>query len=258
MSSSDCIEHSEVLDHHTGTVVCVVCCRVINDGLTHFEVNQQKYSTFQENLKDEEEKINGENVTELLDKISDKLHLNRSSIDLAYYEYKKNTKKIQKILNYPNKKQPYKSFLSPENILIFSIYAALSKGFCPRPIRDVCIASGLSECTNVLKLFAFFEENKGEDTPSVRLEPLSAKDVLLTNYLYLGDFTYEDVKQIVKKIDALEKNNFSPTATAAGATYLYAKYDKSKKHTSKKISEIFGVSSMTIQRFIKEYKLCFC
>ena len=89
MSSSDCIEHSEVLDHHTGTVVCVVCCRVINHGLTHFEVNQQKYSTFQENLKDEKE-INGENVYELLEKISDRLHLSRSSVDIAYIEYKKN------------------------------------------------------------------------------------------------------------------------------------------------------------------------
>ena len=92
MSSSDCIEHSEVIDPHTGTIVCVDCCRVIGDGLTHFEMNLQKYSTFQENLKDEEEKINGENVIELLYKISDKLHLNRSSIDLAYYEYKKKHK----------------------------------------------------------------------------------------------------------------------------------------------------------------------
>ena len=231
MSSSTCIDHSEVIDQHTGTIVCVDCCRVIDGGLTHFEANQQKYSTFQENLKDEEDKISGENVIELLEKISDNLHLNRSSIDLAYYEYKKNKKKIQKILNYPNKKQHYKAFLSPKITLIFSIYTALSKGFCPRSIKDVCIASGLSECTNVLKLSAFFEKNKGDDTPSVRLQPLSAKNVLLTKYLYIGDFTYEDVKQIVNKIDALKKNNFSPTATAAGAAYLYAKNVKSKKHT---------------------------
>ena len=258
MSSSDCIEHSEVLDHRTGTSVCVNCCRVIESGLTHFEVNQQKYSTFQENLKYEEDEIKGENVIELLEKISDKLHLNRSSIDLAYYEYKENTKKIQKILNYPNKKQPYKSFLSPKNTLIFSIYTALSKGFCPRSIWDVCAASGLSECTNVLKLSAFFEKNKGDDTPSVRFEPLSAKDVLLTHYLYLG-FTYEDVKKIVHKIDDLKKNNFTSTATAAGALYLYAKNlnVKSKKHTLKQISTLFNVSGMTIQRFIKEYKTCF-
>jgi transcription initiation factor TFIIIB Brf1 subunit/transcription initiation factor TFIIB len=257
MSSSTCIEHSEVLDQHSGTIVCVDCCRVIDGGLTHFEVNQHKYSTFQENLKDEEDKISGENVIELLEKISDNLHLNRSSIDLAYYEYKKNKKKIQKILNYPNKKQRYKSFLSPEITLIFSIYTALNKGFCPRSIKDVCNASGLSECTNVLKLSAFFEKNKGDDTPSVRLQPLSAKDVLLTKYLYLGDITYEDVKQIVHKIDALKKNNFSPTATAAGAVYLYAKNVKSKKHTLKEISDLFNVASMTIQRFIDHYKPCF-
>ena len=115
----------------------------------------------------------------------------------------------------------------------------------------------MSECTNVLKLSAFFEKNKGDDTPSVRLQPLSAKDVLLTKYLYLGDFTYEDVKQIVNKIDALKKNNFSPTATAAGAAYLYAKNVKSKKHTLKEISNLFNVASMTIQRFIDHYKQCF-
>ena len=156
MSSSDCIEHSEVLDHHTGTVVCVVCCRVINHGLTHFEVNQQKYSTFQENLKDEKE-INGENVYELLEKISDRLHLSRSSVDIAYIEYKKNMKKIQKILSYPNKKPRPTSILSPEIVLILSIYTALKKDFCPRSIDVLC---NPEESTNVFKLTAFLEKNK--------------------------------------------------------------------------------------------------
>ena len=155
MSSSTCIQHSTVIDASTATVVCVECNRVLDEGLTHFELNPQKYSTHKENLKDVEDKINGENVIELLEKISDKLHLNRSSIDLAYYEYKKNTKKIQKILNYSNKKLHYTSFLSPEITLIFSIYTALKKDLCPRSIKDVCSVSGLSECTNVFKLSAF-------------------------------------------------------------------------------------------------------
>ena len=257
MSSSTCLQHSTIFDQSTATIVCVECCRVLDEGLTHFEVNPQKYSTPQENLNDVEEKINGENVIELLEKISDKLHLNRSSIDLAYYEYKKNTKKIQKILNYSNKKPHYTSFLSPEIILIFSIYTALKKDFCPRSIKDVCSASGLSECTNVLKLSAFFEKNKGDDTPSVRLRPLSAKDILLTHYLYIEDFTYEDVKQINHKINALEKNTFSSTTTAAGAVYLYAKTAKSKKQTLKQISTLFNVTTMSIQRFINQYKPCF-
>ena len=168
MSSSTCFQHSPIVDQTTATIVCVDCSLVLDHGLTHFEVNQQKYSNPQENLKDGEEKINGENVIELLEKISDKLHLNGSSIDLAYWEYKKNTKKIQKILNYPNKK----TFLSPEIILIFSIYTALKKDSCPRSIKDVCNISGLPECTNVLKLAAFLEKNKGDDTPSIRLRPM--------------------------------------------------------------------------------------
>ena len=118
----------------------------------------------------------------------------------------------------------------------------------------------LQDCLNVqtfLNFPLFLKKNKGDDTPSVRLQPLSAKDVLLTKYLYLGDFTYEDVKQIVHKIDALKKKNFSPTATAAGAVYLYAKNVKSKKHTLKEISNLFDVAGMTIQRFIDHYKPCF-
>ena len=253
MSSSECIEHSEVIDQHTGTIVCLDCSRVIDNGLTHFEVNQQKYSTFQENLKDEEEKINGENVTELLDKISDKLHLNQSSIDLAYWEYKKNTKKIEKILKYPNKKP----FLSPEIILIFSIYTALKKHSCPRSIKEVCNISGLPECTKVLKLGAFLEKNKGDDTPSIRLRPMNAKDVILTHYMYIEDFSFEDVKQMNLIINTLEKNTFSPTTTAAGVVYLYAKTVKSKKQTLNQVSSLFHVTTMSIQRFINKYKLCF-
>ena len=78
MSSSTCFQHSPIVDQSTATIVCVDCSRVLDQGLTHFEVNQQKYSASQENLKDgkKEEKINGENVSQLLEKISDKLHLN--------------------------------------------------------------------------------------------------------------------------------------------------------------------------------------
>ena len=253
MSSSDCIEHSEVLDHHTGTVVCVVCCRVINHGLTHFEVNQQKYSTFQENLKDEKE-INGENVYELLEKISDRLHLSRSSVDIAYIEYKKNMKKIQKILSYPNKKPRPTSILSPEIVLILSIYTALKKDFCPRSIDVLC---NPEESANVFKLTAFLEKNKDDDTRSTRLKPLNAKDLLLTHYTCIDGFSYEDVKRMNDIIEGLKKNTFTPHTTAAGVVYLYAKNVKSKKHTLKEISDLFNVASMTIQRFIDHYKPCF-
>ena len=78
----------------------------------------------------------------MLEKISDKLHLNQSSIDIAYCEYKKNTEKIQKILNRPNKKLHHTSFLFPENVLIYSIYTALKKDSCPHSIKEVCSTGG--------------------------------------------------------------------------------------------------------------------
>ena len=255
MSISTCSQHSPIIDQSTATTVCVNC----NQGLTYLEVNQQKYNTPQENLKEGKkgEKINGENVIELLEKISDKLHLKRSSIDTAYCKYKKNTEKIQKILNCPNKKLHHKSFLSPEIILIFSIYTALKKDFCPRSIKEVCNISGLPECTKVLKLAAFLEKNKGDDTPSIRLRPMNAKDVILTHYTYIEDFSFEDVRQMNHIINTLEKNTFSPTTTAAGVVYLYAKTVKSKKQTLNQVSSLFHVTTMSIQRFINKYKLCF-
>ena len=191
-------------------------------------------------------------MIQLLDKISAKLHLNQSSIDLAYWEYKKNTKKIEKILNYPNKKP----FLSPEIILIFSIYTALKKDSCPRSIKEVCNISGLPECTKVLKLAAFLEKNKGDDTPSIRLRPMDAKDVLLTHYMYIEDFSFEDVRRIDDIINTLEKNTFSPQTTAAGAVYLYAKTVKSKTQTLNQVSSLFHVTTMSIQRFVNKYKSC--
>jgi transcription initiation factor TFIIIB Brf1 subunit/transcription initiation factor TFIIB len=256
MSSSDCIEHSEVLDQHTGTIVCVVCCRVIKDGLTHFEVNQQKYSTFQENLKDEK-KINGENVYELLEKISDKLHLSQSSVDIAYIEYKKITKKIQKILSYPNKKPHPTSILSPEIVLMLSIYTALKKDFCPRSIDFLCNIAGLQESANVFKLAAFLEKNKDDDTNSTRLQPLKAKDLLLTHYTCIDNFSFEDVNRMNDIIEALKKNTFTPHTTAAGAVYLYARNVKCTKQTMRQVSSLFNVTTTSIQRFINKYKLCF-
>ena len=94
MSSSCCFEHSPIIDSSTATIVCENCARVLEEGLTHFEVNQQKYH------------------------ITAKLHLHQSSIDIAHCSYNKNTNKIENTLNHPHKKP---SLLSPENVLIYSI-----------------------------------------------------------------------------------------------------------------------------------------
>ena len=54
MSSSCNFQHSPIIDASTATIVCENCARVLEEGLTHFEVNQQKYHISPNNLKDEE------------------------------------------------------------------------------------------------------------------------------------------------------------------------------------------------------------
>jgi hypothetical protein len=53
MSSSCCFQHSPIIDASTATIVCENCARVLEEGLTHFEVNPQKYYIPGENLKEE-------------------------------------------------------------------------------------------------------------------------------------------------------------------------------------------------------------
>ena len=256
MSSSCNVQHSPIIDASTATIVCENCARVLEEGLTHFEVDQQKYHISRENLKDEkkEEKINGENVIQLLEKISAKLHLHQSSIDIAHCEYKKNKKKIEKSLNYPNKKP---SLLSPENVLIYSIYTALKKDSCPQSIKEICNIAGVLKHKSILKIGTFFKKSRDEDTPPTRLKPITAKDIILTHYPYITDLSFDDVKQIFHKLNNLGQINFTPSTTAAGMVYLYTKTVKCKKQTLHQVSSLFQVTPMSIQRFIKKYKNIF-
>ena len=140
---------------------------------------------------------------------------------------------------------------------MLSIYTALKKDFCPRSIDVLCNIAGLQESANVFKLTAFLEKNKDDDTHSTRLQPLNAKDLLLTHYTCIDNFSFEDVKRMNDIIEALKKNTFTPHTTAAGAVYLYARNVKCTKQTMRQVSSLFNVTTTSIQRFINKYKLCF-
>ena len=101
------------------------------------------------------------------------------------------------------------------------------------------------------------EKNKDDDTNSTRLQPLNAKDLLLTHYTCIDNFSFEDVKRMNDIIEALKKNTFTPHTTAAGAVYLYARNVKCTKQTMRQVSSLFNVTTTSIQRFINKYKLCF-
>ena len=255
-----CFQQSAVIDQSTASVICQNCARVLQEGLTHYEVNPQRYPIPGGNLKEEkkEEKINGETPIKLLEKISAKLHLHKSSIDKAYDEYYINREKIDKSLNHQSKK-PF--FLSRENVLIYSIYTSLKQDLCPRSIKEICNIAGVQNTKSILKIGTFLEKSRGADSTPTRLKPITARDIILTHYTYITGLTFDDVKQISHRLIGLGRINFTPLTTAAGAVYLYTNTDmfqmKSKKQTLQQVSSLFKTTAMSIQRFKKKYKMLF-
>ena len=71
MNNSECsysFEHLQVIDSSTGTVVCGNCGLVLEEGLSYEET---RYRYHKEYVSDSDEKIDGEPVKVLLEKIGD-------------------------------------------------------------------------------------------------------------------------------------------------------------------------------------------
>ena len=66
----------------------------------------------------------------------------------------------------------------------------------------------------------FLRKNRDEETPPTRVKPIDAKDIILTHYTCITDFSFEDVKQMNHRINTLGQINFAPSTTAAGVVYL--------------------------------------
>ena len=252
--------HSPIIDHSTATVVCQGCAKVLEEGLAYNEVMSKHQFSSQRSIQCETEKeelINGENAYELLVKIGEKLHLNQSSIDNSYKNYKKSLKKLKRISDLKQNSKKKRLLMSYENILAYAIYVTLKEASIPRSIKEICFFSGGLKCRNVLQIGKFIEANRDKDTPSKRLKPLTAKDVILTHYPYIEGLSFDDVKQIFHKLNCIGPISFTPTTTAAGIIYLYVNFVQHSKQTLHQISSLFQVTPTSIQRFTKEYKKWF-
>ena len=116
MNNSDCsfsFEHLPVLDSSTGTVVCRNCCLVLEEGLSYEET---RYSYHREYVSESDQKIDGEPVKVLLEKIGDGLHLSQSTIDIVYEKFLGINKEMTKTLSGKQFKQK-KTLLSKINLL---------------------------------------------------------------------------------------------------------------------------------------------
>ena len=140
MNNSDCsfsFEHLPVIDSSTGTVVCGNCGLVLEEGLSYEET---RYSYHREYVSESYQKINGEPVKVLLEKIGDGLHLSQSTIDIVYEKFLGINKEMTKTLSGKQFKQK-KTLLSKINLLVYSIHCVLKEENCPRSLKEICFFS---------------------------------------------------------------------------------------------------------------------
>lgn len=257
-----CFEHSPLIDASTGTIVCSECAHVLDEGLSSYELRApqpfslQELQRFSTQPNEETAKIDGENVYDLLLKIGDRLNLCQSVIEKSFTKFKKTKKLMKQLIQNVHKKK--RLFLSNENILVYSLYITLKEESCPRAMKEICYYAGILKPLNIFKVEKFIESHrKSDDNNRKRLMPITAKDIILTHYPYVYQMTFEDVTQIFHRLNTIEPISFSPLVTAAGSVYLYCNFVKKSKQTYLQLSNLFNVSSMSIQRYVKRFRNIF-
>ena len=248
-------EHTPLIDAASGTLVCCSCGTVLTNDLTYEETRfslpgLNKPKPLSPDL------VNGENVLELLEKICDQLNLSQSTIDKIHEKFSKVKDEIENII-YSKEEKAFKrkrSLLSKTNILVYSIYVTLKQDQCPRPLKEVCFFSKCAYPNDVIQIEKFLEKNSKSELSQTRFQPVTARDIILTHYPYIDNFSFEDVKQIFHKLNCIQPTNFSSSTSAAGIVYLYLNHAKNIKTSKLKVSTLFNVTPMSIQRFSKKYK----
>ena len=150
-----------------------------------------------------------------------------------------------------------KTLLSKINLLVYSIHCVLKEENCPRSLKEICFFSPDTNPREIGNVEKFIEKNIRIGMPTKKLQPITPKDIILTHYLYIDGFTFNDVTQIFHRLNCLKTINFSALTIAAGSVYLYANQNKSSKLSVEQVSTLFGVTTMSVYRFLNKYKNLF-
>lgn len=252
--------HQTLLDHTTGTLVCTSCAHVLQEGLSYEEFHLNKYHSQQSSgIIESATTIDYEPAIDYLHKVGDRLNLCQSTIDNSWNKYLKTKTKMQRLLSLKKSQKNRRILLDNKNLLVYSLYNTLKLEACPRSIREICWhTGGHLHSIHLIEKFLDMKANDGGEVKP-RLKPISAKDIILSHYTYIDEFTFEDVKQINHLLNSILPCNFSPLSTAAGIVYLYINnIKKSKPQSLCQVSNLFRVSEMSIRRFVTKYKSILC
>ena len=244
-----CDHHDIITDARSAENICMMCGVVQEENLFYTDIYHTSNTSLKDDSKGDASKIDGEDSIVFLQKICDRLHLPESTIQNTFRKYKNTRKLINSriALGQKNKNE----LISKKNLMVYSLYVRLKIEGVPRSLKDICSLGDVRTSTIII-IEKFLEQH--HLSGGLRSKPLSAKNLIQSHYTYLDNFEFADLQVTMVWLDKLRFCSFSPATTAAGVTFLYLNERKKSKVSQSKIANLFQVTSVSIQRFLKRYK----
>lgn len=211
---TSCLHANEIIDHHEGTIICVEC-GIVKD--VYYDYN---------NVKNNEDPFIQKDLLCQIGNFVDQLHLPREFIQIINNNISTSKNNKGKIVNQQKNKMSVKKLAS-------EIYNTVNKHNSTLLLKDILNFSHLSP-----------PEIKSQDILLVDLSEI------LEKYTKKFNIDYKTYTVIKDKVDKFKNTGFQPLTIIGGIIYLHFSSIR-KKVSMRKISEILGISSISIQRFLK-------
>ena len=211
----ECLHQNKIIDFHNGDEICTDCGIILG---AYFIEEQNNLDSENYNKNDEKYNI----ILELL---------NRLEVSKKYCI------EIYNFLNSEIINKITKDYLKE---ICYSIYIILNKNNIPISIKEISNVSGIS-CNKIFSCQKF----------SVHIE--LSLDELLDKYVSILKLPYKAYSVIKKTLPFIPISGHNPNTIIASSIYKYCKLNAIKL-SMKKIAEAFNISSVSIQRYLKENK----
>lgn len=210
----DCSHSNELIDQREGNIVCSDCGLVLD---CYFEVDVN-------HINRQECELISKRKQEFVYETLERLHIPQS---IAFHIFKK--------INESSEKNQNEIFLSG------IIYKTLIELNIPFTIKEISCVTGI-KVKNI---------NKKKIDKKIDVVIINTNEILerACSKLNLKFNDYTLIKEKIKKMN----NGFNPSTIIAGNIYVYCK-ENNKKLSMKDISNVTGISCMSIKRFTNKIK----
>lgn len=214
----DCIHTNDIIDHHEGAIICIDC-GLVKDNLYEFKITSAT-----ELLK--------HNPTGEIENFLDQLHAPEELSSII-------TKNL--LTSKKSSLAKLKDHLSSQDVKKVSIKKLVS---------EIYNAANHNSSNILLKDISNFSHLRPKNIKSKDIYIVNLSEIL-EKYTKKFDIDYKSYLKIREKVTQFNNTGYQPLTIIGGVIYFYH-MNINKKISMKTISSILGISSISIQRFIKK------